>query len=282
VQATTFVMPSQISLGESEAGPVTTRMTVRNTGANPVTFNLSHRAARAAGPNTTATPTQAATPAVAFNLSGTFNSPATVSFSSPTVTVPARGTASFQVTIDANAALVNRGLYGGYVTLTPQGGGNVLSVPFAGLKGDYQSTVVLTPGGVNNLPWLGKPAGTLVNNCPTGCSYTLSPAAGTTPADVPMVVAHLDHLSRQIRVEAFDATTNASVGVVSVEDYASRNSSLQGFFTFPWTGVTDLAPTGVPNGTYRLRMSVLKALGDPANPAHWEIFNSPVATIARP
>jgi len=280
VQASTFVLPSQISLGESETGPVTTRLTVRNTGNNPVTFNISDRPTRAAGPNLVATAATAS--GATYNLSSTPNAPATVAFSSPTVTVPAKGTATFDVTITAPAALVNRGLYGGYVTLTPQGGGNVLGVPYAGFKGDYQSTVVLSSGGANNFPWLSKPSGTSFTNCPAGCTYTLSPAAGATPADVPVVLAHLDHLSRQIRVEAIDATTSASVGVVSVDDYVGRNSTQTGFFTWSWNGTTDLAPGGVPNGTYRLRMSVLKALGDPANPAHWEIFNSPVATIARP
>jgi len=280
VQARTFVLPSQISLGESDGGPVTTKLTVRNTGLSAVTFDITDRPARAAGPNLVAGP--AMTTDGPYNLSGTFNAPASVSFSSGTVVVPPRGTATFDVTIGANAGLVNRGLYGGYVTLTPQGGGNVISVPYAGFKGDYQSTVVLSAGGSRNFPWLAKPSGTSVSNCPSGCSYTMSPAAGATPADVPVVVAHLDHPARQVRFEALDATTNASVGLISNDEYLARNSTQMGFFTWTWNGTTATAPGGVPNGTYKLRLSVLKALGDAANPAHWEIFNSPVATIARP
>jgi minor extracellular serine protease Vpr len=38
----------------------------------------------------------------------------------------------------------------------------------------------------------------------------------------------------------------------------------------------------VPNGTYRIDLSVLKALGDPRNPAHVETWSSPNITIARP
>jgi hypothetical protein len=35
----------------------------------------------------------------------------------------------------------------------------------------------------------------------------------------------------------------------------------------------------VPNGTYRIELSILKALGDPRNPAHFERWSSPDITI---
>jgi hypothetical protein len=38
----------------------------------------------------------------------------------------------------------------------------------------------------------------------------------------------------------------------------------------------------VPNGTYVLKLSVLKALGDTNNPAHWETWTSPVVTLNHP
>jgi len=38
----------------------------------------------------------------------------------------------------------------------------------------------------------------------------------------------------------------------------------------------------VPNGQYRVRLSVLKALGDATNPADIESWTSPVITVARP
>jgi hypothetical protein len=66
----------------------------------------------------------------------------------------------------------------------------------------------------------------------------------------------------------------------------SRNSTPGGFFAFAWDGttffrkVTDATP--VPNGQYVVKVSVLKALGDESNPAHWETWTTPVITIARP
>jgi minor extracellular serine protease Vpr len=38
----------------------------------------------------------------------------------------------------------------------------------------------------------------------------------------------------------------------------------------------------VPDGRYILTLSVLKALGDPDNPAHWETWTSPAFAIDRP
>ena len=95
VNATTKVEPSEIALGESEGGAKTFTVTVSNENNSPVTYALSHVAGVAAGPNTMT--------GASYNISGTFNAPATVTFSAPSVAVSADGSASFDVTIDANA-----------------------------------------------------------------------------------------------------------------------------------------------------------------------------------
>ena len=135
VNSTTLVEPSQIALGESEAGPKTVRIAVKNSDAATVSYNLSHVAGLASGPNNTCAAT---TCPASFASTGTFNAPGTVTLSGSTLTVPGFGSASFDVTIAANAGLPDRSLYGGYIVLTPQAGGAALRVPYAGLKGDYQ------------------------------------------------------------------------------------------------------------------------------------------------
>jgi hypothetical protein len=71
------------------------------------------------------------------------------------------------------------------------------------------------------------------------------------------------------------------------EEFLPRNSTATGFFTFAWDGTraqnngNDKRKT-LPNGTYMLKMSVLKPLGDANNAADWETFSSPAFTIARP
>ena len=265
VQSQQFVVPAKIATGESQAGSTVQKLTIRNDALVPVTYTLGHTAGVAAGPNTQS--------GSSYNLTGVFNAPAAVSFSSPTVVVPAKGTASVTVTITANPGLVDRAQYGGYVTLTPVGDGTPLQVAYAGLKGDYQSTQVLTPT-ANGFPWLAQLSGGSFFNRPTGATYTM------VGDDVPHVLMHLDHLSRTLRLEAFDAATSASSGVISEEHYVSRNLTPGGFFANSWNGTTTMGT--LPNGNYTIRLSVLKALGDPANPAHWETWNSSTVTIARP
>jgi subtilisin family serine protease len=275
IQATTVVEPSQLSVGESEFGARTFTINVKNEGNASVTYDLSHTAAVASGPNTQS--------GASYNITGTFDAPATVSFNVPSVTVPAGSSASFMVTIDANAALPNRSIYGGYVTLTPQGGGATYRVPFSGFKGDYQSTQVLTPT-ANGFPWLASLAGgTYTNRNATGWTYSM------VGGDIPYFLMHLDHHSRRIRLEAFDAVTGQSWFRVSDDEYVTRSATPGGFFAFTWDGTTFTGKGRnasqlytVPNGTYVVRVSVLKALGDESNPAHWETWTSNVITIARP
>jgi hypothetical protein len=107
--------------------------------------------------------------------------------------------------------------------------------------------------------------------------------------DIPYFLMHLDHHSRRIRLEAFDAVTGKSWFRVSDDEYVTRNSTPGGFFAFTWNGTTftgkgknDSQWYTVPNGEYVVKVSVLKALGNESNPAHWETWTSPVITIARP
>jgi minor extracellular serine protease Vpr len=197
--------------------------------------------------------------------------------------VPANSSATVDVTVTANAGLVARGIYGGYITLTPQGGGADYRVPFAGFKGDYQSTQVLTPT-ANGFPWLAHVVGTGFVKLPVGGTYTM-----VDDNHIPYVLLHLDHESRRIRLEAFDAVTGKAWHRVSDQEYVTRNSTPGGFFTFPWDGHTFQGKgknpnqtIQVPNGSYVVKVSVLKALGDENNPAHWETWTSPTITIARP
>jgi minor extracellular serine protease Vpr len=270
ILATTKVDPGKLALGESEAGPQTRTLTIRNLGASAVTYDLSHAAALATGPST-------------FSPSF-FNAPAAVAFTQAgipvsSVVAPAGGSTTVDVTITANAGLPDRSQYGGYVVLTPQGGGQVLRVPFAGFKGDYQSIQVLVPT-ANGFPWLARCTPTTCNRVPPASSVF-----NMTNADnIPYVLVHLDHQSRKLQIEVFDAVSGKAWHRAVDEQYLGRNSTATGFFAFPIDGTTSKGPKTytLPDGTYTLTLSVLKALGDAANPAHWETWTSPAFTIDRP
>jgi subtilisin family serine protease len=264
IQSSAKVEPGKLSLGEFETGatPNVHTLRVENNGSSAVTYHVSHAPALASNGTFTV---------------GFFNAPAQVALSSHIVTVAPGGSATVDVTVAPNVALADRAQYGGWVVFTPEGDGQTLRVPFAGLKGDYQSIQVLTPT-ANGFPWLARSVGTSFVNQPSGGSFTM---AG---ADIPNFVVHLDHQSRELKFEVFDAATGKSWHRILTESYVPRNSGAATFFVFDWDGETRGGNKiyTVPNGQYVVKLTVTKALGDSTNPAHVETWTSPVVTIARP
>jgi minor extracellular serine protease Vpr len=261
ISATTMIEPSKIAIGETESGPYTTKLKIGNTGSMPVTYNLSYVSALATGGNT--------------NAPGVFLGNSTVTFSTPNVTIPANGKADVSVTITGPA---NAGLqFGGYLVLTPQEGGQVYRVPFAGFSGDYQSIVALTPT-IYGFPWLAS----LSNN-----SYSLEGEGATFTMegdDLAYFLIHFEHQASKMRLEVFDAKTGRNWHRIYEERYLPRNSTATGFFAFAFDGTTKAGKKlfTVPDGEYIVKLSVLKAMGDENNPAHWETWTSPAFFIDRP
>lgn len=262
ILSTTRIDPAKIATGESEAGPFFQTLTLANTGAADVTYTLSHSPALATGPNTF-------TPSFTTGF-------ASVVFSAPSVTVPAGGSASVDVTITANAGLAALSQYGGYLVFTPVGGGQTFRVPYAGIKGDYQSKQVLTPT-ANGFPWLGELVGSSVFKRPAGTVFTMQ------SGNIPFFVVHFDHQAAKFRMEIF-AANGKTWHKAYDEEFLGRNSTSTGIFGFPFDGYTFAGNKvyQVPDGTYYAVISVLKANGDTANPAHWETWTSPQFVIDRP
>ncbi|MBS3934399.1 MAG: S8 family serine peptidase [Truepera sp.] len=276
VLSTTSVTPSMLHLGESEAGPATRTLTIRNTGASAVTYTLSFVNALSTGGST-------------FSPDF-FGSNASVAFSQPSVTVSAGGRATVTATITAPTS-PNLGQYGGYIVLTPQGGGQVHRVPFAGFIGDYQALVAMPPT-VFRFPWLARLEGAAFVNQPDGARFTMQ------GGDVPYFLLHFAHQAQFMEMNILHADTRRPVHPVfhktNVFQHLPRNATATGFFAFDWDGTrihsnmtrgrgnqNELFKV-VPNGDYVITIRVLKALGNPNNPAHWETWTSPRITIARP
>jgi minor extracellular serine protease Vpr len=266
IRATARVFPGKLSLGEFEAGaaPAVQTLTVENKGSAPVTYTLGHTPAVATGANTFAPQF--------------FGNAATLAFGIPSVTVPAGGTATVDVSFTAPDGLPDRGLFGGWVVFTPQGGGQTLRVPYAGFKGDYQAIRYLVPT-ANNYPRVARirADGSFVAQ-PAGVPFTLQ------GDDMPFVQVHLDHQAREARMEVFDAVSGKAWHTARRQQYLSRNTQATSFFAWGWDGTTTAGNKTyeVPSGQYVIRLTVTKALGDAANPAHVETWTSPVITIARP
>jgi minor extracellular serine protease Vpr len=277
ILATTKIEPGALSLGEGETGPQTRTLRIENQGAAPQTFHLSYVNALSTGGVTE--------PSV-------LTSDATVVFGAPSVTVPARGTASVAATITPASEPVN-GQYGGYIVLTPRDGGPVHGVPFAGFVGDYQGVQVLVSTANNNFPHVTSlvPGSCTVLDPDTGecvgIGFYAANNAGVpytmTGTDFPYFAMYFAHQARSMIVDVYDTTGKAWHRAIR-EEYLPRNSSPDNFSLFFWDGTTTAGNKTyqLPDGQYIVKLSLLKALGDKTNPAHWETWTSPAITIDRP
>ena len=278
ITTTTSVTPSKISLGEGSGG--TRTLTIHNSGSTAVTYDLSNTDAVSTDANTFLTPND-------FEL-GQNN----VTFSPLSVTVPAGGSANVTVTIGVDPTLPDGGLYDGYLDLTPRGAGEELHVPWVGFKGDYQSIKVLTDASCG-LPALVHASKLPVATC-TGAGIEHVAGDGTTftmqGPDIPVVLYHLNHQARKLNVQVLNANGSLVHPVFNYADkevFLPRNSTATAFFEFDWNGTRgqdngNNKRKALPNGTYELKLSVLKALGNENNAADWETWTSPAFTIARP
>ena len=274
ILAETEISPGKLALGET-SGPVTKKITIWNRSKTARTYDLDY--------------------VNALSTSGTFSvgfwtSDATVSFSSGTVAVPAQTKVDVDVTVTPPSEPAN-GVYGGYVTLTPQGGGQSYSVPFAGFSGDYQSIVALNPTAFG-FPLIGRLVGcTIVRglDCTSGGSFDVIDNDTFTMTDafnVPQLLLHFDHQVRRLKVEVKHAVSGKTWHLAFDMEFLPRNSTSTGFFAFPFSGQT----TGnngkkvftVPDGTYVFKISAAKAGGDPQNAAHWETVTTAPFSIDRP
>jgi hypothetical protein len=189
----------------------------------------------------------------------------------------------------------DKSLYGGYVVLTPRGGGTTLRVPYVGFKGDYQSLPVLTGAGCD-LPAVFRLNTTGSDSCLGGGISRLGAAGASFTlqgSDLPIVLYHLNHQARKLTVQIYKADGSPVQPVFNYAaqfDYLPRNSAPTSFFEFDWDGTRSQDNGGgngdhrkvVPNGTYVLKLKVLKALGEAGNRADWETYTSPPITLARP
>jgi subtilisin family serine protease len=291
IASKTTISPGKLSLGEGSGGTATLKLS--NSETSPVTYDLSHVVAISTGAQTFG-PLQ-----TDFWLPDT-----SVTFSAPSVTVPAGGSTTIGVTIAADPledGIPTKGLYGGYLVFTNHAdAGSIYRVPYVGFKGDYQSIVAMP-----NAPVIGKRNAPFVNGPQT---YTAAPANEVwtlaSPDEIPNVLLHFDHQVRRLELQVVDAASGEPVHPVfsnfAERNFVARNSvrpapggpynADEDVFAFPWDG-TRMHDNGkgtadhrkvVPDGQYKIVVKALKALGDAANPADWETRTSPTITIDRP
>ena len=296
INAPVRVSPGKISFGEGNGGA--SKLTLTNSTGAAITYALGHTTALAVGPGAgsqlpfTFTP-MAAAPAVSFSQNG-----APVA----SVTVPANDSTTLDVNI-VPPAYPDKTIWGGYVRFL-LGGVTKLRVPYAGFKGDNQSIVAMGNGGCD-LPMLAKiGAATDKITCPAPApainGLTGQPAGGSwaQPKSDPVVLLyHLDHQARAVRITLLDAATGEPVTqgnrnpVLQLDEFTPRNSAPNSFFAFVWDGTIAFTDNGsakvhrkaAPAGSYRLRLTLTKAqaLND-TRAAGTETWTSPAFSLRSP
>ncbi|MFL5272829.1 MAG: S8 family serine peptidase [Anaeromyxobacteraceae bacterium] len=265
VQATSSITPGKLALGEG-TGPVRQTLTLRNSGASPVTYTFGHEPALSNGPEIFA-------PSFATGF-------ASVAFGAPSLTLRPGESRRVDVTVTPNAGLDDRSIYGGYLVATPSVG-EPLRVPYVGFKGDYQSIQILNEAILGGAPLLLD--GDLNDLVPDPEHHVFS----LRGSDVPTIVYHQDFQARRLTLVVVEAASGKTVGRAQEVEFLPRNSTSTSFFAVAWDG-TFMPGNGnsskvkaAPNGTYKLVLSLEKPLAEKNNSAHAETWTSPPVTIAR-
>jgi minor extracellular serine protease Vpr len=252
------VDPGKLALGELEGGATATRsLTLSNRSDQDLTYHLSAQSAGSFGPGT-------------FVLSVFYGFSNPVSFSAGSVTVPAGGAASVDVTIGALPALPDRVNIGGWIVLTPSDPSMpVVRVPYTGFKGDYQSLPILA--GFRSL----------VDLHPGGAVTAVGSTTQVRGSVLVLSGIHLAHQARRLTFGVVDQATGRIYPKVEQFEFTPRNSAPNVVYLFAWDG-KDHRGRDLPAGTYTLRVTVQKALGDDANPAHSETADLGTVVITSP
>ncbi|RMB62023.1 peptidase S8 [Tessaracoccus antarcticus] len=285
IVGTTTVSPGKISTGESADGPYTQTLTINNGGAAAATWTLEAEDA-------VSTYVDPADPEATQNTVEFTIDAATVQFSATTVTVPAGGSATVDVTISPDDQSVPGTQYSGFVHLSSTEGAETVSVPFAGMAGDYGALTIF-PDLDNGLPalvrltkcdvWEGQQCIDPefdIADVDAGAVFNLG-------KDLPTVIAHVAYPAARVTVEVLQASASgAPIESSKRTAYAVDNVTRDaGYSLWSWDGrlteksglMKEVAP-----GNYVLRLTALEADGDGGtqswtSPA-FGVKNTPVPT----
>lgn len=289
------VSPNKLSLGESATFATRNKVVVlKNTGATRQVYMARNVPAQTIG-GTTLAP-DASTAYASMTVNGQ-----NVDTAGTEVVVPPFSEVELNVVVTPPAAAADKAQYGGMLSLGSKTGPSLV-VPYSGFKGDYQSIQVLGNEIVNgqtyDFPALYSKRNDVfyaenatVTTPPefTFASYAADPAKPTVlSTDRPSVLVQLSHQARRLDVDLLDAN-GTLIETLATQEYLGRNCTNNAaqksdtcdiYNEYPWDGKLANG-TNAANGSYKLRVRVLKALGDASNPADTETYTSQTFTVKR-
>jgi hypothetical protein len=215
---------------------------------------------------------------------------------SKAVTIKPGKTAKIKVKITAPSVLPGKAglLYGGWVQFTTTGAGNTVSVPFAGLRGDYQAVRLINGFRYvdqSGMPWQLPTLGYL-NAQGLGPDYLgqHNYTMDQDTYDVAFVLFHLDYPANDATLKVTNTVTHKSYdAVIDWTTYNSMTGKAKSRSTHLGKLPRDAALQYVamedayyskgkvwrlPNGTYTMTLKVLKPLGNAKKSKQWEKFTT--------
>jgi subtilisin family serine protease len=281
--------PSVLELGEGTSHKVV--VTLTNTTAGALTYKPKRISGASAAASTgSAADVGTTTPKYGFGDVGFKASPKSV-----TLAPGASKAVTLTLTAPKKVLKGKPGLlYGGWVQFTTTGSGNTVTVPFAGVRGDYQSVKLLNKfkligngGTAYAMPMLGYSNG-------SGIYYGISQVSNSYTFNLsglyPAVIFHLDYPASDVRLKVINTATKASVWALITASGANAEARTHLGVTARddaanWVVLTRSYLDGggnaasLPNANYQLQLNVLKPLGNPGTAKHWETYNSPTFTV---
>jgi hypothetical protein len=271
----TVIIPGKLAAGEGAAGPSTHTLLIYNRMGYWRDFELSWFSTVAAEG--------------IIDIDGFWLTDEDVSFSKDVVSVPPFGAMPVYVTITPPESVPWNTLYNGWIEVREVddfAGDEVIiqeeqvyRVPYAGFTGEYQ-----------DIEHLGSPFGWPILTTspyywfweiPEGHVFTME------PDNSPWIIYNFNHQSPQVVVEILNGMTGRRAYPVFYKifdwDWHGRSRGVGWYWADPWDGTRILwnRNVEVPDGSYQMRMRVLKANGNPLNPADWESWTSPMFYIER-
>ncbi|KAI1495697.1 peptidase S8/S53 domain-containing protein [Biscogniauxia marginata] len=268
----TIFSVDSVAFNDSDHFVGTQTFSIRNIGAEDITFDLGHL--RAATMYTF-------TPDLDVLRASSFPNPivdewAELSFASRQVIVPAGSSTDVTVTVtppsDLNATLLP--VYSGYISLNGSNGESLM-LPYQGVVGSMVSTPVLQPSLVAlveyNLPVPANKSYTIPRPSTNGTAdqsalpnVLVQPAVGTRLLRIDVVALGNTSLPT---TDIFGITTVGSLAGYPLP-YASRNQVRAYFSGLLADG------TVLPEGPYKLAVSALRVFGNVENTDDWDIYET--------
>jgi minor extracellular serine protease Vpr len=199
-----------------------------------------------------------------------------VTFAPKELTLYPGRSATVEVTVAPSEELPVGSVFGGRITARPVGDGESLTAAYSGYQGDYQAIPVLEHPDYPSL------AAVVEQDAETSQFEYREVEEGETfsIAKGPDLAA-LVFLGHQVAAMEVRATNADSGEVVKWESemYLPRSPGPDDAVAIHLDDLAAQRPNGFEPGRWQLEVRVLKALGDEADPAHWEQWTSPVFTL---